>query len=126
MAEQAHRPKRPLTVAQILAWADDWRAETGQWPRARSGAIRGAGLTWQAVNLALNSGRRGLPGGDTLAKLLGRERGRPDRPRGPLADPEKRALAQRLRVRGWTVRAIGNWLGVCGQAVSSMLRRRKR
>jgi hypothetical protein len=32
------------------------------------------GLTWSAVNMALYGGYRGLPGGDTLSRLLGRRR----------------------------------------------------
>jgi hypothetical protein len=81
------RPRPPLTVAQILAWADDHRARTGAWPGAASGPVAGAaGETWAALNVALRLGHRGLPGGDTLARLLTRERGAPPRlgrPRGP-------------------------------------------
>jgi hypothetical protein len=66
---------RPITLAQILAWADAWHAETGQWPTRKAGPVPCAGLTWRAVHEALKAGWRGLPGGDTLAKFLGRERG---------------------------------------------------
>jgi hypothetical protein len=42
----------PLTVAQILAWADAHRARTGEWPRVLSGPIPEApGESWRAVNL---------------------------------------------------------------------------
>jgi hypothetical protein len=70
------RPYRaPLTVEQVIAWADEHRRRTGRWPAARSGAIPGApGLTWLAVEMALVSGHRGLPGGDSLARLLDRHR----------------------------------------------------
>jgi hypothetical protein len=34
------------------------------------------GEDWRAVNFALYRGFRGLPGGNSLAKLLARERGR--------------------------------------------------
>jgi hypothetical protein len=62
---------RPVTVAQILAWADAYHTYTGCWPNAGSGPVEGApGETWGAVNMALYKGRRGLPGGDSLAKLL--------------------------------------------------------
>jgi hypothetical protein len=62
----------PLTEAQVLAWADAHRARTGRWPSAQSGAIADApGETWQAVNRALARGGRGLPGGASLAQLLG-------------------------------------------------------
>jgi hypothetical protein len=67
----------PLTEEQILAWADARHARTGHWPRAESGAILDApGDNWYAVNHALAYGYRGLPGGDSLAKLLDRHRRR--------------------------------------------------
>ena len=35
------KPPRPsLTTKQILAWADDHRATTGQWPHADAGLVR--------------------------------------------------------------------------------------
>jgi hypothetical protein len=113
---------KPLAVAQILAWADAWHREWGAWPGMHSGPIPGAGLTWLAVHSALREGVHGLPGGDTLAKLLARERGRPDG-RGPLADPRKRAEALHLRAEGWTLAAIGERFGVSRQAVQRTLRR---
>jgi hypothetical protein len=65
----------PLTVEQILAWADAYRARTGSWPNAKAGPVPEAlGQTWNAINMALYVGHRGLPGGDTLARLLGRLR----------------------------------------------------
>lgn len=64
----------PLTVEQILAWADAFHARNGVWPDPESGAI-GNGETWASVNHALRRGSRGLPGGTTLARLLGAERG---------------------------------------------------
>src|SRR5439155_14551044 len=67
----------PLTVPLILAWADAWHAAEGQWPSRDSGAILGhPGETWMAIDAALKLGNRGLPGGDSLARLLARERGR--------------------------------------------------
>jgi hypothetical protein len=33
------------------------------------------GQTWLALDSALRNGHRGLPGGDSLARLLARERG---------------------------------------------------
>jgi hypothetical protein len=65
------RPR--LTVDKILAWADTHRRRTGQWPGVLSGPIPGSeGENWLAVNMALYKGRRGLPGGDSLARLLAR------------------------------------------------------
>jgi hypothetical protein len=113
---------KPITVAQILRWADAWHAQTGDWPTMYSGPIPGAGTSWIVVHRALTCGTHGLPGGDNLAKLLHRKRGRQDG-RGPLADPAKRAEAQRLRAEGWTLAAIGEHFGVSRQAVQVTLRR---
>jgi len=57
------RPPR-LTTRRILALADNHRVRTGKWPSASSGFVAGAdGETWQAVNLPLHEGLRGLPAG---------------------------------------------------------------
>jgi hypothetical protein len=65
-----------LTEEQILAWADAHHARTGRWPTGNSGPIEGAPAdTWQRVNVALNQGLRGLPGGSTVRQLLARHRG---------------------------------------------------
>jgi hypothetical protein len=53
---------RPITLVQILAWADAWYTEKGDWPGTYSGPIPGAGLTWRAVNEALNAGSRDYRG----------------------------------------------------------------
>ena len=64
-----------LEVRQILAWADAHFARTGLWPRENSGPIAEApGESWSAINQALKQGHRGLPGGDSLARLLDRRR----------------------------------------------------
>jgi hypothetical protein len=66
----------PYTIEQILAWADAYHARTGCWPYYRSGPIPEApGESWRAVQAALQIGRRGLPGGMTLTRLLGEQRG---------------------------------------------------
>jgi hypothetical protein len=68
---------RPLTEGQILTWADEHHDRTGEWPSESSGPIPGAtGETWHAVQGALRSGHRGLPGGSSLARLLAEHRGR--------------------------------------------------
>lgn len=65
-----------LTESQILAWADQHFQRTGHWPRKHSGTIPGSdGETWQVVQSALQNGRRGLRGGSTLPRLLGKFRG---------------------------------------------------
>jgi hypothetical protein len=75
-----HNPRGqpPLSVTQILAWADDYHQCHGHWPSAAAGVIPEAGeLTWRAVNLALRQGHRGLPGGSSLSRLLSQHRGKP-------------------------------------------------
>lgn len=65
-----------LSVAQILAWADAYHRRTGTWPTSNSGPIPGAlGESWSGINAALQKGRRGFPGGSSLARLLAKERG---------------------------------------------------
>jgi hypothetical protein len=68
----------PLTVEQILAWADAHHARTGRWPNTGSGPVASApGEVWGNINIALAWGYRGLPRGGSLARLLARHgRGR--------------------------------------------------
>jgi hypothetical protein len=81
--------KPPLSVARILGWADSHRARTTRWPSCTDGQVHGApGETWVNVSQALRLGLRGLPGGDTLRRLLRRSgrkvperRGRPQKPK---------------------------------------------
>jgi hypothetical protein len=91
---QVPNPARPprLTERRILAWADAHRRRTGAWPRSPCGPVAGQpGETWYKVDLALWQGNRGLPGRDTLLRLLRRSgrnvperRGRPRKaPRPP-------------------------------------------
>ncbi len=66
----------PLTRDQILAWADAHHTRTGRWPTITSDPVEGVpGETWSAVNAALSIGNRGLPGGESLARLLTEHRG---------------------------------------------------
>jgi hypothetical protein len=71
-----HQKNAPsLTVDEILAWADEHRARTGSWPKNNSGLVEGAvGETWSAINAALRTGTRGLPGNSSLARLLAEHR----------------------------------------------------
>lgn len=65
----------PLTIRTILSWADGYFSRTGKWPTADSGLIPEApGETWNAVESALRSGRRGFPGDSSLAKVLEKHR----------------------------------------------------
>lgn len=65
-----------FTIEQILAWADAHYKRTKAWPTEHDGKIAGApGETWHAVQAALVTGGRGLPGGSTLPQLLAERRG---------------------------------------------------
>ncbi len=78
-----------LSSEQILKWADAFHEQTGKWPNRKSGPIaESQGETWQAVDHALARGRRGLPGGSSLAKLLGLERNVPTRVLAAQLSPE--------------------------------------
>jgi hypothetical protein len=69
----------PLTIPQILQWADAWNRRHGHYPRRTSGPIpRSNGETWANVGDALVRGHRGLTGGSSLARLLSEERGVPN------------------------------------------------
>jgi hypothetical protein len=60
-----------LTEKQIHTWIREHRSRTGEWPRADSGSVAGmTGETWKGINVAMQQGLRGLPGGSSLVKLL--------------------------------------------------------
>lgn len=66
----------PLTIDRILEWADQYYNRTGAWPTDKSGAVEESlEETWKGIYLALYHGRRGLPGGSSLAQLLAEHRG---------------------------------------------------
>src|SRR5579864_8801091 len=66
--------REPLTSSQILIWADAHKSRTDSWPTQYSGPVLDApGETWCSLDVALRNGGRGLPGGDSLARLLRRE-----------------------------------------------------
>ena len=66
----------PLTVEQILTWADTHHERTGEWPHHKSGGVPDApGERWQNLDAALLQGHRSLPKGSSLAKLLAEHRG---------------------------------------------------
>jgi hypothetical protein len=104
MSEFPEQPP-PLTVPQILAWADDYHRRTGRWPCAGSGPVLSQpGEEWEHINRALRQGKRGLPGGTSLARLLAQSRG-----------ARNRALLPRLtedQIVGWAqayCRRHGHW-----------------
>jgi hypothetical protein len=90
-----------LTVKQILRWADQYHGRTGRWPDQSSGTVEDApGEVWVNINAALKCGFRGLPGGDSLSRLLDRHRpGRrvgPPRPSSHPWTPEEDELVRTL------------------------------
>jgi hypothetical protein len=76
-----------MKVEAILAWADRHKGRTGSFPHAQSGPADGApGETWHHIDSALRRGDHGLPGNDSLARLLrrhGRGKAGRGRPCGP-------------------------------------------
>lgn len=70
---------RPLTIQQILQWADAHYRSTGAWPKVNSGVLRSApDENWSAISAALTAGCRGLSSGSSLARLLAEQRGVPN------------------------------------------------
>lgn len=71
----SYRPARPLSVEEVLTWADNHFSARGQWPTARSGPVLDQpSETWAAIDNALRLGYRGLPIGQSLARLLSTHR----------------------------------------------------
>jgi len=67
------RNRPPLTIEQILAWAEAHHQRTGKWPTAASGEVpESPEETWKIINAALWEGYRGLAGEDSLSQLLRR------------------------------------------------------
>jgi hypothetical protein len=66
----------PLTIKKILQWADAHQRRNARWPMSHSGRVTNAdGETWSGINTALQAGRRGMPGGSSLARVLAKYRG---------------------------------------------------
>ncbi len=114
-----------LTVEQVLHWADRYQRRTGQWPTVKSGPIPGAryGETWATVTTALIDGTRGLAGYGSLARLLARERGVPNRKaRPPLSEARiaRWARAHRSRTGRWPGHLDGAIVGSGGETWSAV------
>ncbi len=110
-SDAADSERSPLTIEQVLAWADAHHERTGAWPHSRSGPIRGArGETWRTVDSALRRNRRGLAGGWTLVRLLAARRGwrtQPYLPRLTIRRILAWADAHHQRAGAWPVRNSG-------------------
>ncbi len=68
-------PRRPLSVQQVLAWADAHYRKHGKWPTSTSGTVPGTVRTWLAIDKNLKDGKCGLPAAGSLARLLEKQRG---------------------------------------------------
>lgn len=106
-----HQDLPALSVGQILAWADTHQRRRGEWPTSVSGPVTDApGETWNGIDTALHLGRRGLPGGSSLSRLLAEQRGtrNPKRlPRLSLPEVMRWARAHRRRTGQWPRRSDG-------------------
>ena len=67
--------RRPIQVKDVLVWADAYHARHGTWPTFSSGEIPGTVWNWLRIDSWLRHGRRGLRGGTSLVKFLGKHRG---------------------------------------------------
>lgn len=113
-----------LTLRQILVWADDHYKRTGHWPKYQDGTIAAAPQeTWSAVETALSKGKRGLPGGDSLRKLLARRRGVRNKSALPLLTVKRVrawAMAHRKRTGQWPIVKSGPILEAPGETWSGV------
>jgi hypothetical protein len=117
-------PQAALTVARILAWADSHLARTGRWPGCEGGhVLDDRNEEWENINQALARGYRGLPGGDTLARPLTRERGRRHANRLPQLTEEQVAewaRTHRARTGRWPREKGGPVKSVPGETWSAI------
>lgn len=127
------KPRPPLAVAQILAWADAFHQRRGRWPIAKDGRIRETwDDSWRSVDQALRKGRRGLYGGSSLARLLCEHRGVRNRKELPPYTIEgilAWADAHRARTGEWPHERSGPVVDAPGEtwnAVESALRQAAR
>ena len=119
-----------LTEKKILQWIKSHYELTEKWPHQTAGPIADApGETWTAVEIALSRGRRGLPGGSSLAKLLAKHFGvRNQAGLPPLSIPQILTWvdAHHHRTGNWPQSRSGEIDNTCGetwQAVEQALRK---
>jgi hypothetical protein len=73
---QQGKDPRPISIPDILRWADAYKERHGQWPDSKSGPVPEApGESWKTIQRALKSGRRGLPAKSSIPRLLTAHRG---------------------------------------------------
>jgi hypothetical protein len=113
-----------ITPRQILAWADAHHTRTGRWPGNEPTPVEEApGETWAGLHTALLLGRRGLPGGSSLARLLAEKRGvRHSRqlPRLTVRQVLAWAREHRRRTGEWPTRSSGTVAEAPGETWSAI------
>jgi superfamily II DNA or RNA helicase len=116
---RAITPLPPLTIEQILKWADAHHQKTGKWPSQNSGEVPGAsGERWGAIDLSLARGQRGLPGRFSLAQLLAEMRGARNQQDLPHLNAKlilDWADAHRQKTGLWPKQKSGDVIGVDGE-----------
>lgn len=116
---KAITPPPPLTENQILKWADAHHRRTGEWPKRKSGDVLGAtGEKWVIIQGALSKGRRGLPGGSSLAQLLEEKRGVRNKQALPNLTTKQIlqwADAHHRKTGEWPTRESGQVVGTSGE-----------
>ena len=66
----------PLTISQILTWADAYFQRKSEWPTHKDGPIPEApGESWRTVDKAMRNARRGFLVKSSLAQFLAEHRG---------------------------------------------------
>jgi len=69
--ERITRRRPVLDEDLILSWADEHFRRTGRWPGSRSVVVQAVPTErWSSVCCALSLGRRGLPDGSSLSRIL--------------------------------------------------------
>lgn len=119
----------PLTIRQILNWADLHYARTGVWPSSASDrVIDEPAEHWKRIHGMLKHGGRGLPGASSLVALLTKARGARYRRQGlPLSVEQiiEWAVAHRKRTGKLPTPDSGPVRGVRGEhwrAIDASLR----
>jgi hypothetical protein len=115
---------RPISVPEILRWADAHKQRHGTWPDSQSGPVPEApGVSWKIITRALASGQRGLPGGSSIARLLAEHRGWRHRHRLPdLTVPQIVAWIHAFRARTgrWPTASSGSIPESAGETWSTV------
>jgi hypothetical protein len=109
----------PLTIEQILKWADIFFGRTKRWPDQFSGDVDDApGEQWANIDQSLAKGLRELPGGSSLAQILSEHRGARNKKRPPALTVEQItawAIEFHERTGGWPGQDSGEVEGVPGE-----------